>query len=253
MIAADTPLKGLKLAVVDTETTGLDPMTSRIVDIAVVHIELGGGAPEVEFSSFVNPREPIPADASRIHGITDEMVKDAPTWPDIQGALLDACEDRVIVAYNAPFDFGMVMGEARRHPDPDAPPWAPRWPWLDLFVVRKAASRFGKKKLAEVAAEHGIALDAHGAAGDALVAALLATPLLRALWREGGFSGTTIGALLAWQREAALAQERDFAAWAKRQNWATPPNCPWHELEAEPPPTWDVPVKTRITKGGRTS
>lgn len=245
----DHPLKGCPLAVLDTETTGLDTATARIVDIAVVHCTIGGPAPEVAFSSLVNPGEHIPPDSTRITGIDDEMVKDAPRLQDIGAQVRAQCVGRLIVAYNAPYDYGIILAEGDRLGW--SQDWA--WPWLDLLVVRRAASKFGKKKLAEVAAEHGIALDAHGAAGDALTTAMLATPLLRAAWsfyrNEGGDS--TVGHLLDWQSAAALEQERDFAAWCRRQGHAQPPRCDWHRLLGVDPPSWEAPVKHRITKDGR--
>lgn len=66
---------------VDTETTGVNE-DDKIVELAIVHCQYGG-APVIAFSSLINPGRPIPVEATAVHGITDEMVKDAPTIEDV--------------------------------------------------------------------------------------------------------------------------------------------------------------------------
>lgn len=264
MIPPNTPLKGLPIAVLDVESTGVDTATARIVDIAVVHVTLGGeDPPEVAYSSLVNPGVPIPSDASRIHGIDDEMVAGAPRLEDVGAMARAQCVGRVICAYNAPYDYGMLCAEGARLG------WSQDWdwPWLDLMIVRRAVKKYGGAKLADVVREAGIELDAHGAAGDALATAMLATPMLRRWWSDviravpthryvpddgNEESAPTIGYYLDWQRSAALAQEADYAAYCRRSGHVKPPRCSWHELYNVPAPTWDLPAsKVRITKDGR--
>lgn len=97
-----------KAVILDTETTGLQ---GRIVDIAIIGID--GAA---LLSTLVNPEIPIPAGASNIHGITDEMVADAPTfaavYPEIKRIVEGA--SRVII-YNADFDTGILNWECYRY------------------------------------------------------------------------------------------------------------------------------------------
>ena len=66
------------LAVFDLETTGIDPAEDRIVEIAVLRIEPGGG--RESRTRRINPERPIPPPATAIHGIRDEDVRDAPTF-----------------------------------------------------------------------------------------------------------------------------------------------------------------------------
>ena len=76
------PLELLKpICFIDLETTGINVSTDRIVEIAIVKIGLDG-TKQVK-RRLVNPEMPIPKASSDVHGITDEMVKDAPTFKAI--------------------------------------------------------------------------------------------------------------------------------------------------------------------------
>ncbi len=101
------------LAIIDLETTGVNPGTDRIVEIAIVKI-LADGTKTVK-RKLVNPGIPIPKTASDIHGITDEMVKDAPTFKQMAQELkqvLDGCD---FSGYNSNrFDIPLLMEEFLR-------------------------------------------------------------------------------------------------------------------------------------------
>lgn len=294
MLDPTTPLRDLPLAVIDTETTGFDPDTGdRVIDVAVVHTTLSKGAPtRVALQTLIHPGRPIPESSTRVHGITDAMVADAlPFGPDLADRIRELCVGRLCVGYGAPFDHRFLAAEFARAAEAAGCTLEPLpWPWLDLAVVRKATVTRGRPgKLSELAADAGIELDAHGATGDALATAMLAYRLMAAAGAAGAFSGSTgargweqarrwgdadedaappklgtVGALLRWQREAALYQERDFHAYALRQGFRDAPGCPWHALEGVEPPAWtrDVPsvpcescgarVRHRIGKDGST-
>jgi DNA polymerase-3 subunit epsilon len=89
--------------ILDTETTGLDG-NAEIVQIAIVTTE--GRA---ILNSLVKPSGKIPEEASRIHGITDEHVAIAPTWPDLWPAVRRVIEGRVVVVYNADYDTRLLF------------------------------------------------------------------------------------------------------------------------------------------------
>lgn len=95
--------------VLDTETTGLHD-GARIVEIAVLGID-----GEVLLDSLVNPRVPIPAEATRIHGITDSMVATAPTFTDLLVPLTAALHGRKVVIYNRDFDKRRLAVELHHH------------------------------------------------------------------------------------------------------------------------------------------
>ena len=101
------------LAFIDLETTGINLGTDRIVEIAVVKI-LTDGARSVK-RKIINPEMPIPKGASDVHGITDEMVKDAPTFKQVAQELkqmLDGCD---FAGYNSNrFDIPLLMEEFLR-------------------------------------------------------------------------------------------------------------------------------------------
>ena len=101
------------LAIIDLETTGTNLGTDRIVEIAIVKI-LPDGTKTVK-RKLINPGMPIPKAASDVHGITDEMVKDAPPFKQVAHELkqvLDGCD---IAGYNSNrFDIPLLMEEFLR-------------------------------------------------------------------------------------------------------------------------------------------
>ena len=99
-------LRDATFAVVDVETTGIDPRTDRVVEVACTIVRAGR---QVEsFSSLVNPGRNIPAFASAVHHIVDRDVRDAPSLESLQAKLLTMCADAVVVAHNARFDLGFL-------------------------------------------------------------------------------------------------------------------------------------------------
>lgn len=87
--------------VLDTETTGL--YDAEICEISV--LDLGG---KVLFDSLVKPANGIPMDATVIHGITNEDVENAPTWPQVWSQLYPIIKDKLILIYNADFDTRLM-------------------------------------------------------------------------------------------------------------------------------------------------
>jgi len=104
----------MRQIVLDTETTGLDPLTGdRVIEVAAV--ELFNLLPTGEaFHSVIDPERDIPAEASRIHGFTNGDVAGKPKFAAIAGQLLNFLGDAEIIAHNAPFDFGFLDAELFR-------------------------------------------------------------------------------------------------------------------------------------------
>jgi DNA polymerase III subunit epsilon len=101
------------LAVIDLETTGVNLGSDRIVEIAIVKI-MPDGSKTVK-RKLLNPEMPIPASSSAIHGITDEMVKDAPTFKQVANELKQFIENCDLAGYNSNrFDIPLLAEEFLR-------------------------------------------------------------------------------------------------------------------------------------------
>ncbi|CAL8474749.1 exonuclease domain-containing protein [Caballeronia sp. S22] len=96
---------------VDLETTGATFGVDRITEIGIVEAGPSGIS---QWSSLVNPQKPIPAFVQQLTGITDAMVRDAPTFEQLASGLLERLNGRLFVAHNAHFDHGFLKGEFRR-------------------------------------------------------------------------------------------------------------------------------------------
>ncbi len=158
--------------VLDTETTGLGQQ-DEIVQIAVV--DANGNA---VMDQLVRPSIPIPRGASRIHGITDADVIDAPDFRRLYIKLSSILAGEVVIAYNMDFDWRMLQQSAARYRLPDI-----RIGRRDCAMKQYAKFK-GKRggqgrgyvwhKLSNAASQEGIAVNgAHSALGDAMMTLLL--------------------------------------------------------------------------------
>ncbi|MBL8906284.1 MAG: CBS domain-containing protein [Rhizobiales bacterium] len=106
-----TPLLSLDAAVLDTETTSLDTKRARVVQLGAVLIR-NGKIDRVEgFQSLVNPGEAIPPASTAIHGITDEMVKDAPRFAAAMPDLAAYLGQRLVIGFAVDFDVAVLKRE----------------------------------------------------------------------------------------------------------------------------------------------
>ncbi|SAK40566.1 DNA polymerase III subunit epsilon [Caballeronia temeraria] len=96
---------------VDLETTGSTFGVDRITEIGVVEVGPSGVS---QWASLVNPQRPISSFVQQLTGITDAMVRDAPTFEQLASDLLERMNGRLFVAHNAHFDHGFLKGEFRR-------------------------------------------------------------------------------------------------------------------------------------------
>jgi DNA polymerase III subunit epsilon len=101
------------LAFFDLETTGINVGKDRIVEVSVVKVSPDGT--KAVYTKLVNPTIAIPEKASEIHGITDEMVKDAPTFKEIAGELNSFFGNSDLAGYNSnKFDIPLLVEEFLR-------------------------------------------------------------------------------------------------------------------------------------------
>lgn len=113
----------------DTETTGLGAK-DEIVEVSVVNDDNS-----ILFQSFARPSKSIPLEATRVHGITNEMVEKAPTWPLVWTQLRPLLTGKLVVIYNADFDVKMMQQSYTQY----------RLPWRDsinAFCLMKLYAQY---------------------------------------------------------------------------------------------------------------
>jgi DNA polymerase-3 subunit epsilon len=154
------------IAFLDLETTGMSAAIDRVTEVGIVRVDADpeDGAPRVsEWSTLVNPGEPIPAMIQALTGITDAMVANAPPFSDIASGIEARIDGCVFVAHNARFDHGFLKHEFARLDRP--------------FSARALCTVKLSRRLYPDAAGHGLdaivarhslaATDRHRALGDA--------------------------------------------------------------------------------------
>jgi len=205
---ADALWKDLPLAVVDVETTGLDPKVDRVIEIAVIHMQ--GGQVTDAFATLVDPEQEIPEEVVRLTGIQPEQLTGAPRFAAIAAEVRARLCDRVFVAYNLPFDRAFITEELGRAglDFPDVVPIDP------LVFIRELHKKEGSKRLTAVAERLGITLsNAHRAQDDAEVAG-------HVLYALGKHLPDRLGDLRMLQEQWEQQQKNEMASWRGRP--ATP-------------------------------
>ncbi|MDV6290286.1 exonuclease domain-containing protein [Streptomyces sp. UP1A-1] len=240
-----------RLAAFDTETTGVDVESDRIVTAAVYG--LGGGQPVEPHDWFVDPGIEIPEDATRIHGITTE---EAQTKGEPADGAVDyiadvlagyAREGATVVGHNVVYDLTLLDRELRRYGLSTLQERLGLHPLyvIDTRVLDKHADQFrkrpsktqGPQQLITLAQVYELPWDdehAHGASYDALIAARVAhrigtlAHMARADWPERirqvkrpryrDFAGLTIAELHAKQIELAAEQAADLQAHFRKKD-----------------------------------
>jgi len=147
----------------DTETTGIRPDSDRIIEIAAYDPVL-----DRTFQSLINPKCPIPSQASAIHNITDDMVQDAPTFDQVGKDFTAFCSDDVVlIAHNNDaFDKPFLEYEFQRNKV-----HLPDWDYIDsLKFSRKYRPDLPRHSLQHLREYHGIPPNqAHRALDDVII------------------------------------------------------------------------------------
>lgn len=105
----------MKVVAFDLETTGLSVKKDRIVSYSFILYDLSTGSIINKMTGIVNPMIPIPKEASDIHGITDDMVKDAPKLGEIAGSIVEFLLDYPIMGFNSnSYDIPLLYFELMR-------------------------------------------------------------------------------------------------------------------------------------------
>lgn len=145
--------------VFDLETTGIGPKSNQIIEIGAVKVE--NQTITEQFSTFVNPRMPIPYHIEQLTSINDSMVADAPVIEEILPKFLEFCEGCVMVAHNADFDIGFINQKAKEQGlEAD-------FTVIDTVAMSRALlPQLKRYKLDRVAKELGVSLENHHRAVD---------------------------------------------------------------------------------------
>ncbi len=160
----------MREVVLDTETTGLDPIEGhRVIEIGCVelidHFPTGR-----EFQAYLNPERLVPMDSQRIHGITDEFLADKPLFAAVVDELIAFMGDAPLVIHNASFDLKFLNAELHRLGHPPIP-FARA---IDTIEIAKNKIPGARYSLDELCRRFGVDLSSrakHGALLDAQLTA----------------------------------------------------------------------------------
>lgn len=194
--------KDLPLAVIDVETTGFDSEIERIIEVGIIRFEAGQVVES--YGQLVNPEKPIPAEVTKLTGIKDEDVADAPTFSEIAQDVWDRLQGVGIVAYNLNFDRQFVRAELAR----EGLQWPEEAPTLDpLIFARQFFKNSPRKNLSTISKLLGIPLEeAHRAVHDAEVAG-------KVLYAFEDRLPPDLDQLLVLQKQWEAAQAREMSSW----------------------------------------
>lgn len=171
-ITARTDIQKLfPLVVVDVETTGLKPAGNDIIEVAAIKYS-SPFVPESCFTTYCKPRNSIPAAASEVNHITDDMVEDAPTFQEIAASLSEYIKGCSVVGHNVEFDADFLFACGADLPETKY--------YDTLQLSRYVDKELPDHKLETVLRAYGILRnDAHRAISDAYATGLLFEKLVQ--------------------------------------------------------------------------
>ncbi|MBO9577429.1 MAG: 3'-5' exonuclease [Microbacteriaceae bacterium] len=206
-----------RLVAFDTETTGIDVRTTRIVSACLVELQQGEVVKRQDW--LLDPGVEIPEQATRVHGITTERAReDGMSAAEGVASILQAVRGVLdagigLVVYNAPYDLSLLAHEAERHRLGALLPQ----PVVDPIILDKQVDRYrkGKRTLDLTAAAYGVPLlDAHDAGADAIAAAQIAHAIGL---RYGAQLPDDVWELHRAQIGWAAEQQADFARYMRQR------------------------------------
>ncbi|MEY4615642.1 MAG: hypothetical protein RJB66_602 [Pseudomonadota bacterium] len=108
----DTPWSELTFIAFDTETSGAYPLGNEIVEVGLVKWQ--NGKEIASFNQLIRPRKPMGEEVIKIHGITNEMVANAPSMNAVIEDVVRFIGDGILIAHHAPFDLGFLVWEMEK-------------------------------------------------------------------------------------------------------------------------------------------
>ena len=195
-VTAETPLGDLPALVLDTETTGLDPLRDRLISLGAVRLAGLRCLRHDVLDLLINPGRQIPARSTAVHGISDLMVRLAPGFREVAPTIMAAIDGVAVIGHHTMFDLTILRRAAQAVEIEWKEP-----PWLDTALLYSAltpeAQYFDLDAVAEAV---GVRVRGrHTALGDALTTADIYLRLLPMLEERGI---TTLGQAMAFQMTA---------------------------------------------------
>lgn len=165
----------------DLETTGTLAGVDQIVEIGAVRFDQQG-EPETVFTTLINPGVSMPPEASRVNGITDDMLVGKPKITDVLDLFAEFCGDDILVAHNAPFDAQFLTADIKKYEST-----APKGIILDTCnMARKVFPGLANYKLGTLVQHLGIpSTQFHRAEEDAAYCGHLFAKMLLRLSQHG--------------------------------------------------------------------
>lgn len=213
-ILTNTPLGAVKAVALDTETTGLDTKTARVVEIGAIVI----GGEDRRFEALVDPGVPIPAASTAVHHITTDMVASAPAFGGVWPKADEFLGDSLLLGHSLGFDLAILERECARA----GLKWRKRV-WLDTrFLAILLDARLPDFSLPTLGAWLGVEVAAnHRAIGDCEATVVVFRAMVPRL-RQVGIH--TVGeALAACGRLDRISDDLVRAGWAEPQRALSPP------------------------------
>lgn len=203
------PLSAIEAIALDTETTGLDPATARIIEFGSLHVSRGLIVEDAAVDFLINPAMAIPPVSTGVHGIRDEDVSGALPFAKVYPRILGLIGARVVIGHNIGFDLAILEAEAKRN--------ALQWKRPRFLCVRMlgtlAAPGIASHSLDAMAGWLGIDVkNRHRALGDAEVAARIFVGLIPKL-RQIGIT-TLAEAERALLRLSPQLQSQENSGWS---------------------------------------
>jgi DNA polymerase-3 subunit epsilon len=196
-ITPATPLSELPAVVVDTETTGLNPLRDRVISVGAIRLHGPRLYRSRTLNMLVNPGRSIPNRTIPIHGISNAMVADAPPFKQIVNRVVEHTSGLVVIGHFIHFDIAILRSEMQRC----GLDWRPT---ASLDVMLLYAGLFPDRpslRLDDIAVDLDVpVIGRHSALGDALTTGEIFLRLLPAMSARGV---DTLGAALALQQSAA--------------------------------------------------
>ena len=206
--SSTTPLVAIDAVVLDTETTGLDVTSARLLQIGAVRIRHGQLRVDENLDLLIDPGEPIPAASTAIHNIDDATVAGAPKFSDLWETLVEFIGDSIVIGHSIGFDMAILHRECRLANIA----WeTPRT--LDSRLLAEIANpQLPDFSMEMVASWLGVELTGrHTALGDAIATARLFLALLPHL--RGDEIRTVAAAEKACRQLTAVLDEHHRAGW----------------------------------------